>query len=293
MNDKLISIIGIMAAVLIALAIAIGGSMGGLQVSAIPLLLISCVFSFLVQWLAFIPAFIYQTEKYYDLVGSITYLSLVMIALFYSRQDPGNILIALMVTLWAARLGTFLFLRIRNVGHDTRFRKIKPDFLKFLMTWTLQGLWVFFTFAAGLAAMTSGNPHPFDVVVAAGCLIWLVGFMIEVIADKQKANFRKDPAQANNFIRHGLWAWSRHPNYFGEILLWTGIAVAALPSLQGWQHISLISPIFVYVLLTKISGVRMLEARANRRWGDDPEYITYRDKTPVLMLNPTLKGIGT
>ena len=293
MNGYLTPILGIFGAIAVALGIALAGSSGDLQIFGMPLFLVCGLFAFLVQWLAFIPAYIFQTERYFDLLGSLTYIALAVIALLYSSQGAGAILVASMVVIWASRLGVFLFKRVMQVGHDRRFAKIKPDFLQFLMTWTLQGLWVFVTFAAGLAALTSGKAYPLSGLVGVGCALWFVGFLIEVVADQQKSVFRKDPNNEDKFIRHGLWAWSRHPNYFGEILLWTGIAIAALPLLEGWQYVTLISPLFVIVLLTKISGVRMLEARANKKWGREEDYQEYRDKTPTLLLNPLLKGVKT
>lgn len=289
MNSHLVSVLAIIVAIGVALSIAVAGSSADIQIFGIPLLFVCGLIAFAVQWLAFIPAFIFQTEKYFDLLGSLTYITLAVVALLYSRQDVGAFLIASMVIIWALRLGTFLFRRVIQVGHDQRFAKIKPDFLQFLMTWTLQGLWVFLTFSAGLAALTSGKAYPIDTFVGVGFVLWLVGFLIEVVADQQKSNFRNDPGNANKFIRHGLWAWSRHPNYFGEILLWTGIAIAAIPMLEGWQYVTLISPVFVVLLLTRISGVRMLEARANRKWGAEEDYKEYCDKTPMLLLNPLLK----
>jgi len=195
-----------------------------------------------------------------------------------------------MVIIWAVRLGSFLFLRIRADGQDVRFKRIKPDFARFLMTWTLQGLWVFVTFSAGLAAVTSGRAHSLDAYVLIGTSLWVAGFSIEVIADQQKRNFRKIPANKDSFITVGLWAWSRHPNYFGEIILWLGIAIAAFPQLSGWQYLTLISPCFVYILLTQISGIKLLEARSRRRWGDDENYRAYLKRTPKLMLNPWAAG---
>ena len=250
------------------------------------LLYVYGLFAFLVQWVAFIPAFIYQTEKYFDLLGSLTYVFLALVAFLLSSQEPGSVLIALMVVLWAIRLGSFLFLRVRRAGEDGRFRLIKPDLLQFLMTWTLQGLWVFVTFAAGLAALTSSEPHPISAWVIIGVSMWVIGFGIEVLADHQKSTFKKEPHNAEKFIQHGLWAWSRHPNYLGEILLWCGVAVVAFPVLGSWQYLTLVSPLFVLLLLTKISGVRMLEARGKRKWGQDEAYLAYCERTPMLLLNP-------
>ena len=191
-----------------------------------------------------------------------------------------------LVAIWAVRLGSFLFRRIRADGVDGRFDALKPDFLRFLMTWTLQGLWVYITYAAGLAAMTSVNNVPIDAWAIAGAGLWMIGFWIEVTADRQKTAFRAVPENRDKFINTGLWAWSRHPNYFGEILLWCGIMLIAIPVLEGMQYATLISPIFVIVLLTKISGVRMLENRAEKLWGNDPEYQQYKAKTPTLIPLP-------
>jgi steroid 5-alpha reductase family enzyme len=108
--------------------------------------------------------------------------------------------------------------------------------------------------------------------------------LLEVISDQQKRTFRKNPENLDKFIVHGLWAWSRHPNYFGEILLWFGIAIIALPTLEGWRYITLISPLFVYLLLTRVSGLPMLESAANKKWGDNPKYLSYKKNTPLLVL---------
>ena len=111
----------------------------------------------------------------------------------------------------------------------------------------------------------------------------------EVVADTQKSAFKADPANAGRFITTGLWSWSRHPNYFGEITLWTGMAVLALPVLSGWNWVALISPVFVFVLLTRISGIPMLEHRARKRWGDDPAFQAYTANTSVLVPLPPKK----
>ena len=119
-----------------------------------------------------------------------------------------------------------------------------------------------------------------------GHAVWLAGFAIEVVADRQKSAFKQDSANDGRFITTGLWAWSRHPNYFGEITLWTGIAIMAVPILSGWQWVVLISPVFVAVLLMRVSGIPMLEARSDKRWGDEEAYQRYRAATPVLVPRP-------
>ena len=196
------------------------------------------------------------------------------------------LLVAGMVVIWACRLGIFLFTRIRRDGKDDRFDEIKTNPIRFFLTWTLQGLWVVLTAACALAIITGGDQAPMGVIGWLGALIWLFGFTIEVVADKQKSAFKKDPANAGRFISSGLWSWSRHPNYFGEMLLWFGVAVMAIPVLQGWQWVCLISPVFVYALIAHVSGVNQLEAKADRKWGQDPAYLVYKRNTSELVLRP-------
>jgi steroid 5-alpha reductase family enzyme len=191
-----------------------------------------------------------------------------------------------MVSVWAIRLGSFLYRRVRRDGRDGRFDTIKTNPLRFFMTWTLQGLWVLLTLAAALAAITATERRSIGWIAVVGSAVWVAGFSIESVADRQKAAFRRDPANAGRFISSGLWSYSRHPNYFGEIVLWTGITIIALPVLSGWLWIALISPVFVALLLTRVSGIPMLEARAEVRWGEDDEYRHYRNRTSLLILRP-------
>jgi steroid 5-alpha reductase family enzyme len=271
---------------LIAAAIGWAGSQGGRTFGGFPVFALCGVLCFALNWLVFIHAYAAQTERYFDLTGSLTYLSVLACAVALGNRDPRTLLLTALVGVWALRLGTFLFRRIRREGADRRFDALKPDVARFLLTWTLQGLWVFLTVACALAAMTAASTEPLGALTALGAAIWAAGFAVEVLADRQKAIFRADPANRDRFITAGLWAWSRHPNYWGEILLWIGIALIALPVLSGWPLATLISPAFVYLLLTRVSGVPLLETRSDAKWGNDPEYQAYKKRTPVLWLRP-------
>lgn len=283
---------GISAALLVATLVVWLVSEYSVRWNQWPVFAVCAVLAFGVQWIMFIHAFSAKTEHFYDLTGSITYLAMVWFAVAASGPaDAHALLLAGLISVWALRLGPFLFRRVRQAGEDKRFRTIKTSFPTFLMTWTLQGLWVFLTASCALAAITHPGGVYLGAIVWIGVALWVAGFAIEVIADNQKTVFRADPANAGRFITTGLWAWSRHPNYFGEIMLWTGIAIIALPELQGGQYITLISPAFVAFLLTKVSGVRMLEASGNRQWGKDPAYQAYRKNTPVLIPRPP-RGAG-
>ena len=181
------------------------------------------------------------------------------------------------------RLGTFLFSRIHKAGKDDRFDAIKPDTFRFFNAWTIQGLWVTLTGATALITITTTTRKPLDAFAVVGALVWAIGFGIEVVADLQKSRFNANPANKGQFVRDGLWSRSRHPNYFGEIVLWIGVAIIALPVLQGWQWVALLSPIFVTLLLTRVTGVPLLEAKAEKKWGGQPDYEAYKAATPVLI----------
>jgi steroid 5-alpha reductase family enzyme len=278
------ALIALPIVILIAVGVALAGSQGGASVAGIPIFALCVGLAFLIQWLAFIPAYLLQTEKFLDLTGSLTYIIVVVIAVLLSPTVDGrSILLLALVVIWAARLGTFLFRRIQKAGKDARFDEIKPSFARFLNFWTLQGLWVTFTVAAALAAITTTVRKDLGWFALIGFLVWAFGFGMEAVADAQKSRFRADPKNKGKFIDSGLWAWSRHPNYFGEIVLWIGVAIIALPVLRGWQWVTLISPVFVALLLTRISGVPMLEKRADEKWGGQEGYEAYKARTPVLI----------
>ena len=279
--------IAVAIAIVLGALISWAGSDGGDRVGAIPVFALCGVLAFAVNWLAFIPSALAQTERYYDLVGGITYITVTVVAVLLSSQlDVRAMLVAAMVLIWSLRLATFLFRRISRDGKDSRFDTIKNRPLRFFMAWTIQGLWVLLTAAAALAIITGGVREPLGAIGSVGLAVWSIGMLIEVIADRQKSQFRNNPDNKGKFINVGLWAWSRHPNYFGEIVLWTGMAIVAVPVLQGWQWATLISPVFVTFLLTKVSGVPLLEEKADKRWGGQDDYEEYKRKTPVLMLKP-------
>ncbi len=281
------SAIGTAAAVVIGATVALAGSDGSAQVGAVPVFALAGALAYLINWLVFIPSNAAKTERFYDLTGSVTYVTVTLVAVVLSSDlDARALIVAGMVVIWAVRLGSFLFRRIRRDGKDGRFDEIKMNTLRFFMTWTIQGLWVLLTSAAALAIITTTERQELGWVAYLGIAIWLAGFSIEVVADRQKSAFKKDPANEGNFISTGLWAWSRHPNYFGEITLWTGVAIIAIPILSGWQWVTLISPVFVTVLLTRVSGIPMLERRADERWGDEESYQEYKKNTPVLVPRP-------
>ena len=243
--------------------------------------------AYIIQWIAFVPAYMFQTEKFYDLTGSLTYTSVFAYCMYLATLGTinwGSVIISILVIIWAVRLGTFLFTRIAKDGEDKRFRTIKPDMAQFFMTWTLQGMCVSVCSLCAITAIASDTGIILNNIFYIGLLMFVGGFAIEIVADQQKSAFRAIPENRNKFITSGLWSKSRHPNYFGEITLWTGVAVMSFSSLSGAEYLTLISPVFTYLLLVKISGVRMLEGRGQKTWGQDAEYIAYMKNTPMVMI---------
>ena len=291
-----ISLLGSAVSIILGFLVAYIVGQNSVDFFGFPLLIFCFLYSYVVHWIFFIHAYIFQTEHYFDATGSFTYISLSIILIFnslfsssFEGLNPYTYLIGIMVILWSLRLGMFLFKRVKDVGQDIRFLEMKKDFFRFFMTWTLSGLWVFLTYVAGLSAMTSINlienmSFYHFIFMLTGFLLWVVGFVIEILADNQKKIFRENPSNKGKFISSGLWAWSRHPNYFGEIILWLGIAIIAFPSMEGGEFLGLISPLFVYVLLTKISGIPMLEKSSDNKWGLEEDYIKYKKTTPILFL---------
>ena len=242
--------------------------------------------AYVIHWIAYIPAYMFQTEKFYDLTGSVTYLSVVWFVFLSTYKSIslnfGNLILVLLISIWTIRLGLFLFMRIHKAGEDKRFRSIKTSASQFFMTFTLSGLWVTLCSMCALVAISSPEGLVMNALTYIGIILFIIGFGIEIIADNQKTAFRSIEANKDSFITSGLWSKSRHPNYFGEVLLWFAIAVISFSSLEGLQLITLISPVFTYMLLVYVSGVRMLGDMNDKKWANNEEYKSYKKNTPML-----------
>lgn len=248
-----------------------------------------------VQWLsALLYAVPKQDERFFDLTGSVTFAGVSLLALVRSEPTPllvhwRSIVLTALVWLWCVRLGSFLYVRIREVGEDTRFQEIRTNPVRFLSVWSIQGLWVLLTLLPVLLSIVHGRDDStvslFDIL---GLSLWVLGYTLEVVADYQKTQFRRDARNKGKFIHSGLWAYSRHPNYCGEITMWVGIFVTAAHGLPSplLRAFAAASPAFVTLLLTRVSGVPLLEKQGDERWGKLPAYQEYKQRTSVLVLWP-------
>ena len=273
---------------LVCWLLAVTVSENTLAINGTSLIIKAMCISFVIHGVLFIPSYVFQTEKFYDLTGSVTYITIISYVIYEIYQvseslDPRILVIAACIMVWTIRLGGFLFWRVLKDGEDKRFRSILPSFTQLLMTWALSAAWVFIQSLSALVAITAVTQVEFGILGYVGLSLWLFGFIFEVIADHQKTKFKANPDNEGRFINEGLWKKSRHPNYFGEIVLWVGVSIMSVASMTGLQYVSLISPLFSFLLIYYVSGVRMLEARSDKKWGSSKDYQEYKNNVPIFV----------
>ena len=243
--------------------------------------------SLLIQAIGLTYGYWKQSDHLTDLLYGLTFLALSWWAVGVGGNEsfPSLFLLAL-ICLWSIRISVFLFIRIKSMKRDKRFDDFRANFWKLLGFWSLQGVTVWIILLPSLIFWSKSYPAsiPAGILSGLGAIIFLTGLLIEAIADQQKFTFKKNPDNKGKWIASGLWAYSRHPNYLGEILCWVGAFIYCLPVLNGIEYLSIISPLFITLLLTKVSGIPILEKKADERWGQNPEYQKYKKETPVLIM---------
>ncbi|MDD9954277.1 MAG: DUF1295 domain-containing protein [Candidatus Woesearchaeota archaeon] len=233
-------------------------------------ILLTFVASFALQLSFFFFAALLKTDKVTDLSYALTFLALAWLVFFVEQQA---LLLALAVTLWAVRLGGYLFLRILHMKRDKRFDGIRENFWRFAKFWFLQALAVWLILLPVTIGLTVGK------ILYLGFLIWALGFVLETVADHQKYTFKK--RHPGKLVTVGLWKHGRHPNYFGELLCWWGLFIAVLPSLSGWLYLSVLGPLFLTVLLLFVTGIPTIEQSHRKHYGK--EYESYRKRTRLFI----------
>ena len=284
----MISVLIIILTILIPSSLSLLISDNSISINGYPVLLYCVLISFTIHLIIFIPSAIMKNEKFYDFTGMIAYLSIIIFALQQKyiqihSIDIYSLVLSLLISIWTLRLGIFLFYRVLKVGEDIRFKDVKNNALKFFVWFSISSLWVSLTTMAAMNVVTSKNYNKDLTLLCIGTIIWIIGFLFEIISDYQKIKFKNNASNKNKFIDSGLWSISRHPNYFGEIVLWIGIYIITLPSTSGLEYLGIISPLFVIVLLNKVSGINLLEASADKKWGSSKEYQKYKKITPKLI----------
>ena len=236
--------------------------------------------SFLIQIFFFIFAASYKSDKVTDLSYGLSFIILALYSIFtrgtfYLTQ----IIITVMILVWGLRLAGYLFIRILKIKRDKRFDGIRENFVKFASFWIIQALSVWIIMLPATFVLNSAD-LPLTTLSYIGISVWTIGFLIETIADHQKFTFKN---KNKGFINTGLWKFSRHPNYFGEITLWWGLFMVIIPYLSGLYWLTILGPLFITFILLFVSGIPILEKRYNKKYGHLTEYQEYKKKTSILI----------
>ncbi|CAD6919930.1 unnamed protein product [Tilletia controversa] len=275
-----------------------------------------------VQAIGAAHAIVTKSERYYDLFGSVGFLTASVFSLYapfltskvntgiltkgslaafppaFSSLHPRQLLMTSLTVIWAARLGSFLFSRIQKTdGKDSRFDDLRESPVKFAGAWAAQATWI--TLTALPLYMVNAIPAAAQPALGArdaiGLGLWLAAFLMEVVADNQKGAWRKEKDEGKHqeaFISRGLWSLSRHPNMFGEIGLHTAEFVLATTALASAAPFfspgpaiaaAALGPISEALLIRYVSGVSMQEEANDKKFKDDPKWKAYKDRTPVLI----------
>ena len=227
-----------------------------------------------------------RTDVVTDLSYSLTFALLAVVLPFTGGREPVQLVASLLVVVWAVRLGTYLFRRILRMKVDHRFDEMRDKPLRFARFWLLQADAVAVIMLPVSYLLDRSDAPGFGAWTIAGAAVWLAGLLIEAAADAQKSAFRTNDANRGRIITTGLWRYSRHPNYFGEILVWWGLFVYAVPFLDGAAFAVVVGPVFITLLLLFVSGIPPLERSADEKYGDDPAYRDYKRRTSILVPLP-------
>jgi steroid 5-alpha reductase family enzyme len=211
-----------------------------------------------------------------------------VLAIFYALFGEGfpgrKVLVVLLVALWALRLAMHIFTRNRGKGEDYRYREMRAKggekfwWQSLFKVFFLQAVLLWVISAPLLMAQRTSQPDHFTGWDIVGTLIWALGIFWEAVGDWQLRQFKADPANKGKVMRSGLWAFTRHPNYFGETLVWWGMFIIALGTPFGF--LSVVGPVVITFMLLRVSGVAMLEKGLKET---KPEYQDYAARTSAFI----------
>jgi steroid 5-alpha reductase family enzyme len=249
-------------------------------------ILLSFVISLAVNAVFFAIAAIRRTDVVTDLSYSLSFALLAIALPSLGAREPVQLVAALLVLIWAVRLGGYLLTRILRIKVDHRFDEMRDKPLRFARFWLLQAISVAVIMLPVTYLVSRDDAPGFGAWAIAGVAMWLVGLVIEAVADAQKSSFKGKEENRDRFITSGLWRYSRHPNYFGEMLVWWGLFLYAVPFLHGAAFAVVIGPVFITLLLLFVSGIPLLERSADAKYGDEPAYREYKRRTSILVPLP-------
>jgi len=244
-------------------------------------------FSVVFNMVMFLIAFRNKTDKLTDISYAVTFAGLVIYNMFVASElTTYKWILAFMIMLWSVRIGMYLFIRINRTGKDRRFDGMRENFWRFSGFWLIQGITVWAVLISSSLYFNSGT-KPITAFMIVGVVLWLIGLVVEAVADWQKFQFIQNKKNKDKWIQSGIWKYSRHPNYFGEIMVWFGVYVFVVSGLTGSEQLfAMASPLFITFLLLFVSGVPLLEKSADAKWGKEPAYKKYKKSTSILLPLP-------
>jgi steroid 5-alpha reductase family enzyme len=249
-------------------------------------LLVSLGLSIVINKVMFLFAYFLKSDKLTDASYAISFITLAIFDYIRSPHNQYDLILLILVSVWAIRIGSFLLYRVMKVGKDRRFDGMRENFFRFAKFWFGQAVTVWVLMLPFALLKRDGNPSLRGFAFA-GLLIWLAGIIIEGFSDIQKYRFHSNPKNKQKWIDEGLWHYSRHPNYYGEILVWIGLYLSAFVYLSNADRaITLISPLFITILLCFVSGIPILEKSAEKKWGKSKDYQEYKESTSLLIIAP-------
>jgi len=216
---------------------------------------------------------------------SIAFLLITSNTIIRTGVTAGKLLLVAAVAAWAIRLWLHLLLRALGKPEDPRYARFRRHYgahrywwISLFQVFLLQGCLALAISAPLQVAAAAVAPDPVTAVDLIGSTVFLIGFGFEVVADRQLRVFRRDPTRAGDVLDSGLWRYSRHPNYFGESVLWWGFWMFALDERFGWTTV--FAPMLMTWLLVRVSGVSMLDAHLR---STKPAYLAYMGRTPAFV----------
>ncbi|KAB2001566.1 hypothetical protein ERO13_D11G003200v2 [Gossypium hirsutum] len=244
------------------------------------------------QLFFFLIAAVFQFDKLTDFAGSTNFVIIALLTLvkkgsWHLRQ----VVLTAMIVIWSTRLALYLFFRILRWGEDKRYDRMRHNVGNLAVFFIFQGLWVW-TVTLPVTVVNASDKDPSiqaeDII---GWIMWFLGTIVEILADKDKFSFKNSPESKGKWCEIGLWKYSRHPNYFGDILLTWGYFVASLPIIEGAEWLVLIGPVFLTLLLLFVSGLTILEKSGDKKFGNVEAYRVYKKRTsPLIPLPRSIYG---
>ncbi len=253
-------------------------------------ILTSLLISLIIQTVFFIFAASFKSDKVTDLSYGLSFVILAWYLLLTNQRfQPLAILITVLITLWGIRLAGYLFIRILKIKKDKRFDGIRENPIKFGMFWFFQGVSIWVIMLPSIVLLNKQNSLTIGPIAIIGTILWLIGFVIETLADQQKFKFKNQPENKGKFIKSGIWKYSRYPNYFGEMLMWWSIFLIVVPTLSGLQWLSIIGALHITFILLFVTGIPPQEKRYQKKYKDSEEYQDYVENTSLLIPLPPKK----